>query len=130
MTSAMQGNVWDAAVSAMVAALETVTLPAVTLDPDTGDITVDAAVRTPLKLHCRPVASTAAVFVAGEEERLVMDPTVEEETLAAATLTVVVTEGGEVCHLRQPGGRALTAATLQSCVLAAQQLAATLAGAK
>ena len=109
--------------AALLAALETVTLPGVSLHPDTGAVTVDLAVRRPLTLHSRPVSCTSAVFPAKEgevEARVLADPTWEEEQLAGASLSVVSMAGGEVCHLRQPGGKPLSQDTLQACLLAAQ----------
>ena len=58
------GNLWDCAVASLVAALGTVSLPQVSLEPDTGAITVDPTSRTPLTLHSRPVSCTSAVFPA------------------------------------------------------------------
>jgi exosome complex component RRP43 len=120
------GNLWDCALAALVAALETVTLPAVSVDPDSGAITVEPGARTPLPLRSRPVSCTSAVFPAREgeaEARVVADPTWEEEQLAGASLSVVCLQSGEVCHVRQPGGRPVSAACLQACTLAARRQA-------
>ena len=43
------GNIWDAALAAMLAALETVSLPAASVDPDTGEISVDPTSRTAIQ---------------------------------------------------------------------------------
>jgi len=119
------GNIWDCAVAAMVAALNTVTLPKVLLDPDSGSITVDPGIRTPLPLHSKPVSCTSAVFHHHEstQSRVLADPTWEEEQLAGAGLTVVCLQSGEVCHLRQPGGRPVSEECLQSCISAAKEQA-------
>ena len=125
------GNIWDAALAAMLAALETVSLPAASIDPDTGEISVDPTSQTALPLQCRPVSSTSCLFPpsqSGAEASLLADPTWEEEQLAAASLSVVcVQETGEVCHLRQPGGAPVSQVALQTCIDAAQQHAKTLA---
>jgi len=125
------GNIWDAALAAMLAALETVSLPAASVDPDTGEISVDPTSRTALPLHCRPVSSTSCLFPpsqSGAEASLLADPTWEEEQLASASLSVVcVQETAEVCHLRQPGGAPVSQVALQTCIAAAQQHAKTLA---
>ena len=52
------GNIMDASVSA----LETVTLPSVTMDTDTGEVVVSDKRRTKLKLDSSPVSTTFAVF--------------------------------------------------------------------
>ena len=125
------GNIWDAALAAMLAALETVSLPSVSVDPDTGEISVDPTSCNALPLHCRPVSSTSCLFPpsqSGAEASLLADPTCEEEQLASASLSVVcVQETGEVCHLRQPGGAPVSQVALQTCIAAAQQHAKTLA---
>merc|ERR1719432_62234 len=118
-------------IAAMLAALETVSLPAASVDPDTGEISVDPTSLTALPLHCRPVSSTSCLFPSsqsGAEASLLADPTWEEEQLAAASLSVVcVQETAEVCHLRQPGGAPVSQVALQTCIAAAQQHAKTLA---
>ena len=125
------GNIWDAALAAMLAALETVSLPGASVDPDTGEISVDTTCRTPLKLHCRPISSTSCLFPpsqVGAEPSLLADPTWEEEQLASASLSVVcVRETDEVCHLRQPGGAPVSQVALQTCIAAAQEHAKTVA---
>jgi len=116
------GNVWDAAVAAMISALETVRLPEVNIDVETGDITVVSDDKQ-LELQSRPVACTVAVFPGSEEgeseSRLLVDPTWEEEQLASCCLTVVCLPGDkevEVCHIRQPGGAPLTPLSLQQAI--------------
>merc|ERR1712037_907774 len=52
------GNIWDAALAAMLAALETVSLPAASVDPDTGEISVDPSFLTALSLHCNAAAQS------------------------------------------------------------------------
>ena len=47
---------------ASVSALETVTLPSVTMDTDTGEVVVSDKRRTKLKLDSSPVSTTFAVF--------------------------------------------------------------------
>ena len=125
------GNIWDAALAAMLAALETVSLPEASVDPDTGEISVDPTSRTSLPLHCRPVSSTSCLFPpsqSGGEASLLADPTWEEEQLASASLSVVcVQETAKVCHLRQPGGAPVSQVALQTCIATAQQHAKTLA---
>ena len=45
-----------------VSALETITLPSVTMDTDTGEVVVSDKRRTKLKLDSSPVSTTFAVF--------------------------------------------------------------------
>jgi len=111
------GNILDASVSALTSALETVTLPKVTMDTETGEVVVSTLDRTKLKLKCSPISTTLAVFNSSTSTSpyLLSDPTSEEEQLASSLVTVV-TIGDGVCHLHQPGGDQLTPQLLQQCV--------------
>eukprot|EP00092_Neocalanus_flemingeri_P018303 GFUD01019810.1.p1 GENE.GFUD01019810.1~~GFUD01019810.1.p1 ORF type:complete len:271 (-),score=96.92 GFUD01019810.1:25-837(-) len=111
------GNIWDASVSALTAALESLTLPTVTLDTDSGEVVVTSKDRSKLKLHSSPVSTTLAVFnsTTNSSPYLLSDPTCEEEQLASSLVTVVTTGGG-VCHLHQPGGDQISHQLLQQAV--------------
>jgi exosome complex component RRP43 len=111
------GNIMDASVSALTSALETVTLPSVTMDTDTGEVVVSDKKRTKLKLDSSPVSTTFAVFnsTTTSSPYLLSDPTSEEEQLSSSLVTVVTT-GGDVCHLHQPGGDQLSPQLLQQAV--------------
>ncbi len=121
------GNINDAALKTTVAALRNLTLPKVTLIQDeeeatAGNIRVDVEHKSPLMLHCTPVACTAAFF----DGQLLLDPTDEEETLAAATITVVLNaDSGELVHCTVTPGDVCAAAasreTVQKCVAAAKK---------
>jgi len=107
------GNVADAAVSALTAALRTVQLPRVVVDGETGVVEVVEGERQQLSVRTVPVSSTVAVFGG---ERLLCDPTWEEEQLAQATVTTVMLASGEMCHVCQPGGATIEPETLQKCL--------------
>ena len=123
------GNILDASVSALTSALETVTLPTVTLDTDSGDVVVSSKDRTKLQMNVSPVSTTLAVFNSSTNSSpyLLSDPTCEEEQLASSLVTVVTTGGG-VCHLHQPGGEQLSPQLLQQSVELATQRAKLVAG--
>jgi len=112
------GNVADAAVAALTAALRTVKLPKVTVDEETGEIEVDVEESSMLEVRTVPVSSTVAVFGG---ERLLCDPTWEEEGLAEALVTTVSLASGDICHMSQPGGTTLDPKTLQACLDLSQQ---------
>ena len=117
------GNLLDTALAAMVAALQSVTLPRATQDPDTGEVRVDTGDKRRLELRHRPAAATVAVFPNPEDAmspHLVSDPTEEEEQLSGGRVTVV-TVGEEVCHLLQPAGDTVPPSTLHQAVSLALQ---------
>ena len=111
------GNVLDAAVSALTAALASTSLPSVSVDPESGEVAVSATERSPLPLATSPVSSTFAVFPdpASATPHILSDPSREEEQLADCTLTVV-TVGDDVCHVQQSGGAQVEPGLLQQAV--------------
>lgn len=110
------GNILDASVKALTAALRNVRLPkaevAVNPEDDSEQLQVDAEDCSPLKLGPSPLSCTVAVF----GDRLLVDPTDEEEELADANVTVVMTADNKVCHVHKPGGQALSPERLQQCI--------------
>jgi len=111
------GNILDASVSAVTSALSTVTLPSVTVDSESGDVVVSSNDRKKLKLRSLPVSTSFAVFSgsSSSSQHLLSDPTQEEEQLASSLVTVV-TAGGDICHLHQPGGDQLNPQLLQQAI--------------
>ena len=112
------GNILDASVKALTAALRDLKVPKVELVPsddgntDDCEIAVDIEKRSPLKLGPMPVACTVAMF----EESLLLDPTDEEEALAQTVITVVLTSENEVCHVHKPGGAPVSHEIMQQCI--------------
>lgn len=88
------GNIRDAALLAVVAALRNTRLPVPTLQED-GDVTVHPTDTRPLVIDIDrvPVPTTVAVV----DDVVCVDPTMEEEALAVTSLTAVVLPNGKVC---------------------------------
>ncbi|NXI16313.1 EXOS8 protein, partial [Irena cyanogastra] len=107
------GNLLDASVFALLAALKNVQLPLVTINEETGLSEVNLKQKSPLIIRKHPVASSFAVF---DDTLLIVDPTAEEEDLATGTVTIVTDEEGRLCSVHKPGGSPLTGAKLQDCV--------------
>ncbi|KAG8221855.1 hypothetical protein J437_LFUL003231 [Ladona fulva] len=105
------GSVLDACILALMAALNTVSLPEVEYDHEKSTTTVKTE-RVPLKILSMPVSTTHAIF---DDEVLLADPTCEEEDLASGTITVVVSEG-KLCSVWKPGGSPLTESQMDGCV--------------
>ncbi|NWW25644.1 EXOS8 protein, partial [Falcunculus frontatus] len=107
------GNLLDASVFALLAALKNVQLPSVTINEETGLSEVNLKQRNPLIIRKHPVATSFAVF---DDTLLIVDPTAEEEDLATGTVTIVTDEEGRLCSVHKPGGSPLTGAKLQDCI--------------
>uniref|UniRef100_A0A8C9NFD5 Ribosomal RNA-processing protein 43 n=1 Tax=Serinus canaria TaxID=9135 RepID=A0A8C9NFD5_SERCA len=94
------GNLLDASVFALLAALKNVQLPLVTINEETGLSEVNLKQKNPLIIRKHPVATSFAIF---DDTLLIVDPTAEEEDLATGTVTIVTDEEGRLCSVHKPG---------------------------
>ncbi|XP_072040449.1 exosome complex component RRP43-like [Amphiura filiformis] len=107
------GNIADACMIALIAALKNVMLPSVSIDSDTGLATVSDTKTEALNVKAHPVATTFAVF---DDTIIIADPTNEEETMVTGMVTLVVNEDNQLCAVHKPGGSPLSAEQLQDCI--------------
>ncbi|XP_029028739.1 exosome complex component RRP43 [Betta splendens] len=107
------GNILDACVIALLAALKNTKLPEVTVNTETSTPEVNVEKRSLLHIHKHPVAASFCVF---DDSILIVDPTDEEEKLSTAQLTVVTDEEGQLCSVHKPGGTSLSGEKLQECI--------------
>ncbi|KAG9311642.1 ribosomal protein S5 domain 2-type protein [Chiua virens] len=129
------GNAFDAALVAIIAALGNTTLPQATFDTDASTTTCSRTVRVPLSLNKhRRIAGLSFGCVGGSVPTLLVDPTSFEEPLLTSTITVIVdADGGIVCVERgtvgeNDGGEQQCLASqgtgsLEKCVLVAKERA-------
>ncbi|XP_003703797.1 exosome complex component RRP43 [Megachile rotundata] len=94
------GSVIDACVGALTAALNTLTLPEVVYNIQTGSISVHSTKKISLSIKELPVSITFAIF---NDQLLVADPTDEEENLCLGRLTIVLNKE-KICCIHKPGG--------------------------
>ncbi|KAJ7316138.1 hypothetical protein JRQ81_002300 [Phrynocephalus forsythii] len=106
------GNLLDACVCALLAALRNVQLPVVTINEETGLAEVNLKEKLPFTVRKQPVATSFVLF----DSLVIVDPTAEEEDLSTGMLTIVTDEEGKLCSVYKPGGSALTEAKLQDCI--------------
>ncbi|XP_067348317.1 exosome complex component RRP43 isoform X2 [Channa argus] len=106
------GNVLDACIIALLAALKNTKLPEVTINTETSAPEVNLEKRCELHIHKHPVGASFCVF----DSILIVDPTAEEESLSTAQLTVVTDEEGRLCSVHKPGGTSLSGEKLQECI--------------
>lgn len=107
------GNLLDTCVLALVAALRNARLPQVTVDKDTLSPVVNLEKRCGLKVTKHPLGTSFTVF---DESIVIVDPTVEEESLSTAKLTVVMDEEDRLYTVHKPGGTSLSGEKLQDCI--------------
>ncbi|XP_026765118.1 exosome complex component RRP43-like [Galleria mellonella] len=100
------GSLVDACIIALMASLKTLSLPSVTYDCETEEITVDENNKTPLKVHGMPVATSFAVYKALESDMLLMDPSTYEEDMCGGIGAnfVVCCNNGLLCGTQKFGG--------------------------
>ncbi|KAG6899991.1 hypothetical protein C0993_004610 [Termitomyces sp. T159_Od127] len=81
------GNVFDATLLAMVAALKNTQLPKATYDEETGRTTCTRKIKSPLQINRTPISMSFGVF---NSTTLLADPTSFEEPLLDTTVSVVL----------------------------------------
>ncbi|CAH1796394.1 unnamed protein product, partial [Owenia fusiformis] len=106
------GNILDACILALMAALKSCKLPTLVLDDD-GRLEVDTGKLVPLQVHTYPVATTFAIF---DDRILFVDPNSEEESIATGQITIVTTEDEQICLLHKPGGSAISDDKMQDAL--------------
>lgn len=86
----VDGNLFDATSYAVVSALLTAKMPKFVLD---GDTVKDTGERVPLPVSKVPISVT----IANVNNTLVLDPTLEEEAVMDARITLDTEDGGNLC---------------------------------
>ncbi|RYO89460.1 hypothetical protein DL766_007571 [Monosporascus sp. MC13-8B] len=125
------GNPFDAAWAAVVAALRDTKLPQAYWDPDREMVLCSRKKPLPLQIRGLPVACTAAVFTAKERQKngggqywILVDPDRFEESLCDETVSVVVdrTQGGtRILGISKSGGTAVGPQVLRRFVSIAEE---------
>lgn len=105
------GNVFDAALIALVAALRDCRLPTVSRDL-TGAYVASRARTVPLQFNFVPISTTFALI----DEFIVADPTDAESELETASLSVVLDADARIVSVRKPGGSPIAVAALRKCI--------------
>jgi ribonuclease PH len=117
------GNLIDCAVLASMAALTSFRLPQTEVTP-AGDVSIfPASEREPLPLTIRhiPFAVSFALFAEGDV--VAMDPSREEHEAAQGTMTVLMSEYGELCGIHKVEGCPVSLDTAMRCVRLATKCA-------
>jgi exosome complex component RRP43 len=105
------GNVFDAALMALVAALHDVRLPTVSRD-ERGQYVRSLERTVPLKLNFVPISTTFALI----DQFIIADPTDAESELETGSLSIVLDAAGAIVSVRKPGGSPIAVSALRKCV--------------
>jgi len=116
MCMSHDGNLIDAVMTVIYAALQNAKFPLIRLNEDSEEIEHVPDSTFQLNLLTRPVSTTIAIF---DNDVLLVDPSQEEETLSSGTITVVIGNDKQLYLLYKPGGKAVNDKTLQQCIEAA-----------
>ncbi|KAI9468689.1 ribosomal protein S5 domain 2-type protein, partial [Zychaea mexicana] len=107
------GNILDASLLALTAALSKLTLPKAQVS-ESMVVEADASNKSPVFQMTRvPIASTFCVFQ--EPMAVLSDPNEAEEALTKETVTVVMDSSGQVCHVSKNGGNSIESSALRTC---------------
>jgi len=100
------GNLLDASMLAAMAAIASARIPRIeSINPDTGEVKINREVRES-RLPINKFVATVTVAKIGNQ--LVVDPTLEEESLASVRLAISVSETGEIVGMQKMGMGYLT----------------------
>jgi exosome complex component RRP43 len=119
------GNPFDAAWTATVAALRDTKLPRARFDPDRELVVCTSKDPRPLTITTNPVSCTAVIFTGKETDRpsadgkywLLVDPDSLEESLCDESVTIIVDGAGsstKILSISKHGGSALSPQVLTS----------------
>ncbi|KAK3099647.1 hypothetical protein FSP39_007478 [Pinctada imbricata] len=102
------GNITDASILALIAALQTTKLPKVKLNEDTDKFETFESDLVSLALLSHPVSTTFSIL---GDQILIVDPTSEEESLSMGTITIVALVD-KICMVYKPGGNPIASEQL------------------
>jgi exosome complex component RRP43 len=104
------GNVFDAALLALVAALRDCRLPTVSRD-ELGAYVCSRKRTVPLQFNFVPISTTFALI----DQFIIADPTDAESELETASLSLVLDADGQIVSVRKPGGSPIAVGALKKC---------------
>ncbi|KAI8049072.1 ribosomal protein S5 domain 2-type protein [Syncephalis plumigaleata] len=111
------GNIFDACVLALSAALKNTRIPSASLDADEGIVRADEQITQPLTLNPFIFAATFGIY---EGRLLLADPNASEEPLVASHVTVCLMKDGQLAALWKNGGGYCSLEQIQQCIAQAK----------
>ncbi|KAB7497475.1 Exosome complex component RRP43 [Armadillidium nasatum] len=104
------GNLGDASLLALVAALQDTTLPKVEFDEETEKIVVENEKTEKLKVLSRPISTTITLY---SSDIHLLDPTAEDESEGNGEITLVLKDSNTLGLTHKSGGQMVTPDNLQ-----------------
>ncbi|KAE8994570.1 hypothetical protein PR003_g20444 [Phytophthora rubi] len=112
------GNVLDAALTSIMAALKTLKLPATSVNEADNVVSiVSDGDATPLRVEHYAYATSFAVV----EDTVLIDPTSDEEDLASAVFSLSYSTNGQLCGVHKAGGTIVAPRVMQQCMQVAKR---------
>eukprot|EP01122_Echinamoeba_exundans_P001038 TRINITY_DN10981_c0_g1_i1.p1 TRINITY_DN10981_c0_g1~~TRINITY_DN10981_c0_g1_i1.p1 ORF type:complete len:269 (+),score=40.80 TRINITY_DN10981_c0_g1_i1:19-825(+) len=105
------GNILDAALASLIAALQNVRLPTLSLSAE-GQLQVSPTAETRLSLAHQPFSLSFGLL----EEYVIVDPNAEEESLLNGTISIVMDDRGNVLNVLKSGGIGVSEPKLDECM--------------
>jgi len=112
------GNAFDAALIAMVAALRNTQLPKATYNEETGRTLCSRTIKSPLHIQSTPIAMSFGIF---DSKHILSDPTAFEEPLLDTTLSIILGDENKLISVSQLGLGSGSQDALMSCIKQAKQ---------
>ncbi|KAJ2397348.1 hypothetical protein GGI23_003568 [Coemansia sp. RSA 2559] len=112
------GNILDASIIALMAALEDLKLPKAKLDPATGVVSADRTKAEPLALRKRLFPATFSLV---DDAYLVADADDAEEQMATAGLLIVLDDNDRLANIWKRGAGLVSKETIRQCIGSAGQ---------
>ncbi|KAI9008302.1 ribosomal protein S5 domain 2-type protein [Gaertneriomyces semiglobifer] len=123
-----QGNVLDAAIIALMAALQHVRLPPATFYEEEDTVRVAIARTVSIRPKKILLPATFGIF---DGSIVIADPDIAEEPHLSSQVTIVLDDSGGICGVLKPGGSPVPKDMLAECIGAAEKRgAAILSGLK
>ncbi|KAI0071833.1 ribosomal protein S5 domain 2-like protein [Panus rudis PR-1116 ss-1] len=115
----LDGNAFDAALLAMVAALKNTRLPKAKYSDETDRVLCSRKEKVPLEIKRQPCSFSFGIF---DSTYVLADPTTFEEPLLDTTFTITLDENGDLVSVLQLGlGYAGTEDVLSRCIASAKK---------
>ncbi|KAK9767902.1 hypothetical protein K7432_001882 [Basidiobolus ranarum] len=111
------GNIFDAALIAFIAALKNVKLPKVTYSSEEGSVTATREEEIQLNLNHVLYPATFGIF---DGERVIADPNHTEESLVDTLVTITLDDTGKLATMWKDGGIPCTKEQLQELIESAK----------
>lgn len=111
------GNLMDAALAALMAALHNVRIPAHEIEEDETTVVLVPGPSEPLRILHTPLSLTFGLF----DNTLLTDPSAKEEELLDSIVTVAQNQKGQICGIYKPGGAQISTEDLRKCIHLARE---------